>query len=101
MCGLIPTPTLVRHSIEATDHFLIMASDGVWEFIQSSEAVRIVDKAYRAGKTAREASYSLITRAALRWAQEEGSYRDDITAVVVYLAATVQALARAQPPDIM
>ena len=72
-----------------------MASDGVWEFIESDEAVRIVENAHRSGKSAHEASRSLILRAALRWAQKEGSYRDDITAIVVYLPQALKALAAA------
>ena len=62
------------------------------QFIESGEAVRIVEKAYNSGKTAREAAHGLIIRAALRWAQKEGSYRDDTTVIVVYLPTTVKAL---------
>ena len=91
-CGLIPTPEVRTHKHGPEDRFMIIASDGIWEFIDSSEAVRIVDMAYRAGKAASEAAGSLILRAALRWAQNEGNYRDDITATVVYLPKAVAAL---------
>ena len=64
----------------------------MWEFIESSDAVRLVEKAYRAGQPASDAAQELIMRAVLRWAQVEGMYRDDITAVVVYLPATLKAL---------
>ena len=35
-CGLIPTPEVRKHKLDAeADSFLILASDGVWEFISS------------------------------------------------------------------
>ena len=91
-CGLICTPTVTTRVLTPHDQFLILASDGVWEFIESSDAVRLVEKAYRAGQPASDAAQELIMRAVLRWAQVEGMYRDDITAVVVYLPATLKAL---------
>ena len=51
-CGVIPTPEVRHHSISKSDKFMILASDGVWEFIDSPEAVKIVDKMYAAGHTA-------------------------------------------------
>lgn len=92
-CGVIPTPEVKTHTIAEGDRFLILASDGVWEFIGSAEAVRIVDTLYLAGQSATAAARELILRAAIRWAQMEGCYRDDITATVVYLAAATEALA--------
>ena len=51
----------------------------------SQEAVDIVGAIYRAGKPAKAACTTLIAHSALRWRREEGNYRDDITAIVVYL----------------
>jgi serine/threonine protein phosphatase PrpC len=84
--GVNPTPDVVVHEIEPTDHFLILASDGVWEFIESDEAVRIVGAIYAKGWSAEAACKHLIARAAVEWMQEEGDYRDDITCIVVYLS---------------
>ena len=64
----------------------------IWEFIESAEAVRIVDQFYSAGKPAHEAAKMLILKAAVRWAQKEGPTRDDITAIVVYLSGTAESL---------
>jgi len=79
-------------TIEPQDLFLILASDGVWEFIDSSEAVSIVARAQKLGMPASDAAHLLIMRAAIRWAQVEGNYRDDITAMVVYLPETIATL---------
>jgi serine/threonine protein phosphatase PrpC len=55
----------------------------VWEFISSQQAVDIVQSRIVDGATA--ACQALIKAAARRWQEEEGSYRDDITAIVVKL----------------
>lgn len=39
---MIADPEITQHSISVNDQFLIIASDGVWEFISSQEAVDIV-----------------------------------------------------------
>lgn len=41
--GVISEPDVNVHDITREDRFIIMASDGVWEFLSSSEAVKIVD----------------------------------------------------------
>lgn len=64
--------------------FLVIASDGVWEFIDSPEAVDILHAA-NVSRSATEAVTKLIEAAAHKWRQEEGDYRDDITAVCVNL----------------
>uniref|UniRef100_A0A6U8RHK7 PPM-type phosphatase domain-containing protein n=1 Tax=Emiliania huxleyi TaxID=2903 RepID=A0A6U8RHK7_EMIHU len=63
---------------------LVMASDGVWEFIDSQEAVDIL-QANNARASATEAVTKLIETAAHQWRKEEGDYRDDITAVCINL----------------
>jgi serine/threonine protein phosphatase PrpC len=40
--GVIPDPEVVRHQCVPEDYFVILATDGVWEFIDSQEAVEIV-----------------------------------------------------------
>jgi len=91
-CGLIPTPEICMHTVQPTDRFLILASDGVWEFIDNDEAVAIVGQFYDKGLPALDACRFLIAKAALCWRKFEGDYRDDITAIVVYLPDVVTAL---------
>jgi hypothetical protein len=55
----------------------------VWEFIESEEAVAIVFQHRHKGATV--ACKELIAESARRWKEEEGDYRDDITAVVLFL----------------
>ena len=86
--GVIPDPEIKRFELQPAadgardgDKFIIVASDGVWEFISSAEAVDIV----AASGDASNACAELVQKAALRWKVNEGNYRDDITAIVAYL----------------
>ena len=81
--GVIAEPVVTTHSVQPTDEFMILATDGVWEFLSSQEAVDIVESSLDKG--ASTACQMLIEVAANRWREEEGAYRDDITAIVVKL----------------
>merc|ERR1711916_92191 len=84
--GVIAEPEVKVFEIEdEVDEFLIMASDGVWEFIGSQEAVDIVSQKLACGEACHSACQELIEQATQRWMEEEGDYRDDITAIVVRL----------------
>ena len=89
--GVIPDPE-ITHTVVAPaasmdkdggdgDLFVIVASDGIWEFIQSAEACALVYK----HKSATDACSALVLEAAQRWKRFEGSYRDDITCIVAHL----------------
>lgn len=88
LVGVVPDPEVITFNLvpppNATDDgdlFVIVASDGVWEFVDSQEAAEIVGRCTHAT----EACDRLVTEAAKRWRVEEGSYRDDITAIVTFL----------------
>jgi protein phosphatase PTC2/3 len=81
--GVIAEPVVSTHHVTIDDEFLILASDGVWEFVASHEAVRVVSDNLHLGAT--QACQALIEMAAARWHDEEGDYRDDITALVIRL----------------
>jgi serine/threonine protein phosphatase PrpC len=92
--GVIADPVVSRHTITAEDDFMILASDGVWEFLSSQQAVAIVGEHLERGAT--KACQALIEAAASRWHDEEGEYRDDITAIVVRLPGLWEA--SGEPP---
>ena len=75
--------------------FIVMASDGVWEFIESQQAVSLVGKFIKQQGDATVAVTKLIETAAAKWRQEEGDYRDDITAIVIRM----RKLFDQPPPD--
>mmetsp|Transcript_21159 Transcript_21159/g.49169 ORF Transcript_21159/g.49169 Transcript_21159/m.49169 type:complete len:433 (-) Transcript_21159:157-1455(-) len=78
-------PSVSSYSIDvASDRFLLLCSDGVWEFISSEEAVVAVSIFKR--ENAMEAAEHLAGMAWKRWMNElGGQVVDDITAVVIHL----------------
>ncbi|CAE8623026.1 unnamed protein product [Polarella glacialis] len=62
--------------------FIVICSDGVWEFISSQEAVDIVSRF--SASHAQEAAEALAAEAWGRWIQEEGNVVDDITVVLTW-----------------
>jgi len=88
--GVIAEPEVKVFNLDADkDAFIVMASDGVWEFIDSQEAVDII-AADIDGKGCDDACKSLINTAVQRWRAEEGDYRDDITAMCIKFPQLLQ-----------
>ena len=99
-CGLISVPEVISHQIDPTvDKCLILASDGVWEFITPAAAVEIVNTCFEQNMTPVDACKLLIAHAAVQWKQHEGDYRDDITATVLWLPEVVQQLQAGKGPQ--
>lgn len=48
--GTISQPEFCTQSIKENDKFLIIASDGIWEFLDSNEAVDIISRYYDGNK---------------------------------------------------
>ena len=78
--GVTAEPVMLTEAITPEDEVLILASDGVWEFISSQEAVAICQTKH---PNATAATKELIKQATARWKAAEGNYRDDISAIVV------------------
>jgi serine/threonine protein phosphatase PrpC len=81
--GVFSTPEVQEFQLDSEMAFVIVASDGVWEFISSDEAVEIVSQFHAMGNSSQEACNELIAESSRRWNEEEDMV-DDITAVVVY-----------------
>jgi len=83
--GVTSEPVVDEYSITESDKFFIVASDGVWEFMSSTEVVALIQKCFDDGMGASDACEILIKAAMEKWKEIEGDYRDDITAIVVRL----------------
>jgi len=83
--GVISIPELTEHDITTDDKMVIWASDGVWEFISSQDAVNLVSKC----KNADDACKILVKESTARWKKEE-EVIDDISALVVFLDAKME-----------
>jgi serine/threonine protein phosphatase PrpC len=77
--GVIPDAEVRVRGLAPGDRFLILASDGVWEFISNQEAVD-----YVAARSAdpQAAALGLVVEAYRRWLANE-TRTDDITALVL------------------
>lgn len=83
--GVIATPEVECTTINlAEDPFLILASDGIWEFLDSEFVAKAVAKKIKSDGPERTVA-KLQREAKKRWKQEEGEYCDDITSILVQL----------------
>lgn len=79
--GVISEPEFTECELNPmTDRFLVVATDGLWEFVDSQETVEYVD----GQSTPSDAVDVLVTEAATRWMQEE-QVIDDTTIIVANL----------------
>ena len=65
----------------------MLATDGVWEFLDADKVMAIVDRHVKAGRPLGDACRFIIALSANEWIQHEGDYRDDITVMVISLRA--------------
>ncbi|CAG9321042.1 unnamed protein product [Blepharisma stoltei] len=85
--GVISTPQVCDIELTEESTYLIMCSDGVWEFINDQEAVDTVSKS---GTNAKQAAERLASLAWGKWIQYEEDVVDDITVIVAYLPNLVK-----------
>jgi serine/threonine protein phosphatase PrpC len=78
--GVTATPEIITHYLDPADKFLVIASDGVWEFISSEECVSIVASHFFAGKLG-AACEQIVNIAVYRWSKQDENV-DDITVLV-------------------
>ena len=81
--GVTSEPEITKTIFNGSERFAIIASDGIWEYIDSEESVEIVKEFYENDMDANGAVESLVKEAFSRWKREEDTV-DDITAIVVF-----------------
>lgn len=82
--GVSPVPEVTYTRLCSADAFMVLASDGVWEFMTSQEVVDFVGKKLADGASAAETSTALVREAVRKWRRNEVVV-DDTTAVVMHL----------------
>lgn len=80
--GVIATPEIMEWKLTENDKFVVLASDGLWEFIESEEVVKIV-KDYYISNDIQGAAEFLVKESSKRWMKEE-SVIDDITIIIIF-----------------
>ena len=81
-CGVIPEPEIFEYEINSNTRFIVVCSDGVWEFLTNENVKNIGNEFYKKDNVAGFCKELIDTSASI-WDQYE-SIRDDITAVAVF-----------------
>ncbi len=81
--GIVVDPEILEHFLEKEDKFIVLASDGIWEFISNEEVVDII-KDYYLENNIQSAIEHLYNEASKRWMMEEHVI-DDITVLIIFL----------------
>lgn len=82
--GIIPVPEVSSYTLDSErETFMVVASDGVWEFLSSEKVVSIVSQ-FNANR-AQEAADALVTESLKLWKTDCPYSIDDITCIVAWL----------------
>jgi hypothetical protein len=85
-CGVSAVPEILEWKITPQDRFIVIASDGVFEFITSQNVVDMVAKY----KNPIEAAKNVVAEAYRLWLTYD-ERTDDITIIIIYLDDIVDA----------
>jgi len=83
--GCVATPDLFDYKLQPEDKMMVIASDGIWEFLTNEEVSEIVYPFYFSDEP-EKAAQTLIRAAYDRWTEVESGCIDDITCVVIFFS---------------
>ena len=81
--GVIDEPEIKKFFFEGNEKFIIIANDGLWEFISGEECINLVKNFYEEKKDVKEATLELTKEAFNKWKRKE-IVIDDITVIVIF-----------------
>ena len=81
--GVTDEPEFKTFPYDGTEKFIIVASDGLWEYVNGDQCISIVKPFYEEGLDSQEAALALTKEAFRRWKRKEVAI-DDITVVVIF-----------------
>ena len=81
-CGVIPNPQIVEYIIDPYTKYMIVASDGIWEFISNEQAMKFCNKFYLRNDPV-GLCQELSQKSISLWEKNDCAI-DDITVVVVF-----------------
>ena len=80
--GVISDPDFCVKTLKKEMNFVVIASDGIWEFLDNEEVCNLVKNFYLNG-TAKNAAEELVKKSRNIW-DERGKEIDDITVVIIF-----------------
>ncbi len=81
--GVISEPEIKKFYYDGTEKFIIIASDGLWEYINSDQCINIIKKFYEDERDVKDVALELTKEAFKRWKRKE-TVIDDITVIVIF-----------------
>ena len=81
--GVIDEPEFKNNEFDGNEKFIIIASDGIWEYLNGDDCIKIVKKYYEENYEVDKASFALVKEAFDKWKRKE-IVIDDITVIVIF-----------------
>ena len=81
-CGVITKPEIIEYNINHSSKYMVICSDGVWEFLSNEQVRDLGNKFFNKGELGNFCS-QLVKEAVHAW-ETRDIIRDDITVVCVY-----------------
>ena len=81
--GVISEPEVSEYFFKPEDRFIVLASDGLFEFMESQEVIDIIKDYYEKNDIVGCCEY-LYKESTRKWIQEEEDTIDDITMILVF-----------------
>ena len=81
--GVIPNPEFIEYILDSKAKYMIVCSDGVFEFMSNDEVMKIGNNYYLKNDPL-GLCHELINKATSLWLKEDSTYVDDITVVSVF-----------------
>ena len=82
MIGVIPNPQIIEYTLTPKSKYMLICSDGIWEFINNEKAMEIGNKYYLNNDPA-GLCHELTNKSTSEWLKDD-VYVDDITVVAVF-----------------
>ncbi|OMJ87806.1 hypothetical protein SteCoe_10367 [Stentor coeruleus] len=73
---------VTKYEMSINDRFMVIATDGIWEYLSNQKVVRVVNKEWEEGSV-RTACNKLMELAIQKW-KKQGEYMDDISFFVIF-----------------
>jgi serine/threonine protein phosphatase PrpC len=83
MVGVSVDPEIMRFELSSEDRFIVIGSDGIWEFLSNEDIAKIVWPFYKINSP-EKAGNAIVRAAAKKW-KENDTVIDDITCVTIFL----------------
>eukprot|EP00178_Gracilaria_changii_P020584 TRINITY_DN5_c0_g2_i1.p2 TRINITY_DN5_c0_g2~~TRINITY_DN5_c0_g2_i1.p2 ORF type:complete len:573 (-),score=117.46 TRINITY_DN5_c0_g2_i1:2813-4531(-) len=94
--GVNCNPEIFSFDLHPDDHFLVLGSDGIFEFLSNDDIIAFVASCREEG-SAQEAAEKLVKLATEKWIEDD-SIIDDISCIVVFLQVMSETVSSPQLP---